>query len=114
MIVDTGSVPTLLEALRELAFDLSWCYQHATDEVWNRLDPELWRLTSNAWLVLQSASDSKIAAAAADPAFAQEVQELLAARRRFAGSSACGYAGRRQAFKSHNGVLRCLRRATMG
>ncbi len=80
MTVDVGSMPALLDALRELALDLSWCYQHGTDEIWERLDPELWRLTNNGWLIVQSLSESKIEAANSDSAFFNDVQDLLAAR----------------------------------
>jgi glycogen phosphorylase len=29
---------------------------HATDKIWERLDPELWTLMRNPWLVLQTVS----------------------------------------------------------
>jgi glycogen phosphorylase len=35
------------EALAELALDLHWSWSHSTDEMWRRLDPELWDLTHN-------------------------------------------------------------------
>ena len=31
-----------LDALNRLALDLSWSWDHSADEVWKRLDPELW------------------------------------------------------------------------
>ncbi len=34
-------------ALRELALDLRWTWDHSTDELWTQLDPELWSLTHN-------------------------------------------------------------------
>ena len=33
------------DALRELALDLRWSFNHAADKIWERLDPELWELT---------------------------------------------------------------------
>ena len=33
------------EALAQLALDLCWSWNHAADELWRRLDEELWELT---------------------------------------------------------------------
>ena len=35
------------DSLAELALDLRWSWNHATDEVWRQLDPALWELTQN-------------------------------------------------------------------
>ncbi len=35
------------DSLAQLALDLRWSWNHATDHVWRRLDPELWELTHN-------------------------------------------------------------------
>jgi starch phosphorylase len=35
------------DALADLALDLRWSFNHAADEIWQRLDPELWELTHN-------------------------------------------------------------------
>jgi starch phosphorylase len=35
------------DSLAELALDLRWSWNHATDDVWRRLDPTLWELTQN-------------------------------------------------------------------
>ena len=44
------------DSLAELALDLRWSWNHATDEVWRQLDPELWETTQNPWVVLQTVS----------------------------------------------------------
>ncbi|PPK72955.1 uncharacterized protein DUF3417 [Methylobacter tundripaludum] len=52
-------LPTEVEgfdALAELALDMRWSWSHATDQVWGQLDPELWELTQNPWVVLQTVS----------------------------------------------------------
>ena len=52
-------LPTEIEgfdSLAELALDMHWSWNHATDEVWRRLDPELWEITHNPWVVLQTVS----------------------------------------------------------
>ena len=44
------------EFLAELALDMQWSWDHSTDEVWRQLDPELWEITHNPWVVLQTVS----------------------------------------------------------
>ena len=36
-----------LDFLIELALDLSWCWKHAADEIWEKLDLPLWELSHN-------------------------------------------------------------------
>jgi starch phosphorylase len=69
------------DALAELALDLRWAFNHATDAIWQRLDPELWALTHNPWVVLQTASRARLEAVTADPAFQAIVDDLVRERR---------------------------------
>jgi len=39
------------DSLAELALNMRWSWNHATDEVWRRLEPELWETTHNPWVV---------------------------------------------------------------
>jgi starch phosphorylase len=57
----------------------SW--NHATDQVWRQLDPVLWDLTQNPWVVLQTVSREKLQQVLADPAFCKNVDDLVQARR---------------------------------
>ncbi|MFV0341041.1 MAG: DUF3417 domain-containing protein [Parachlamydiaceae bacterium] len=50
----------LYEQIREMALDLRSSWNHATDEIWHRINPELWELTHNPWAVLQTASKERI------------------------------------------------------
>jgi len=70
-----------VESLLALALDLRWSWHHAADELWGQLDPELWALTHNPWVVLQTASRTKLQTLAADPAFHQKVAVLVRAQR---------------------------------
>ena len=65
------------EALAELALNLRWSWNHTTDELWERLDPELWELTENPWLILQTISQNKLNSVLADPDFHQRIADLL-------------------------------------
>ena len=77
-------LPTEIEgfdSLAELALDMRWSWNHATDKVWRQLDPELWELTHNPWVVLQTASRDQIERVLADPVFRKDVDGLVQTRR---------------------------------
>ena len=76
------------DALRELALDLRWSWYHGTDELWSQLDPELWALTHNPWLVLQTASPMRVGELLARPASRARVERLVARRRDYHASPA--------------------------
>ena len=79
-----GNPPTQIEgfdSLAELALNLRWSWNHATDEVWRQLDPELWEITHNPWVVLQTASRDQIKRVLADPVFRKNVDGLVQTRR---------------------------------
>src|SRR6202142_3635808 len=84
-------LPTELEgfdALAELALDMHWYWNHSADEVWKQLDPDLWDLTYNAWVVLQTVSRDRLRNALADPTFRKKVDDLLRASRQATESPA--------------------------
>ena len=63
--------------LRDLALDLRWSWNHAADELWSRIDPELWALSHNAWVIIQTASRERLNACLADAAFRDKVEKAL-------------------------------------
>lgn len=69
------------EALNELALDLRWSWNHASDELWAKLHAELWELTRNPWLVLQSASRAHLATLVADPEYRRAIDRALQSKR---------------------------------
>jgi len=64
------------DALTELALDLRWSFNHAADRVWQQLDAELWELTHNPWVVLQTVSREKLQSVTADPEFQALVTDI--------------------------------------
>ena len=64
------------DSLAELALDMRWSWNHATDEVWRQLDPALWEFRHNPWVVLQTVSRDQIERVLADPAFRKNVDGL--------------------------------------
>jgi starch phosphorylase len=71
-----------MERLQQLALDLFWSWNHSADELWGQIDAELWSLTHNPWVVLQTVSRKKLAQLLSDPAFRQRIDELMERRRR--------------------------------
>ena len=71
----------MFNKLKELALDMLSSWNHATDPVWRQLDPELWDLTQNPWVVLQTVSREKIQSLLADPVFRNIVDDLVQSRR---------------------------------
>jgi glycogen phosphorylase len=69
------------DSLAELALDMRWSWNHCTDEVWRLLDPTLWQLTQNPWVVLQTVSRDRLERLLADSAFRKKVDDLLQATR---------------------------------
>lgn len=65
------------DSLAELALDMRWSWNHATDEVWRELDPVLWDLTHHPCDVLQTVSREKVRRVLADPAFRKKINALV-------------------------------------
>jgi len=76
------------DSLAELALDMHWSWNHATDQVWRRLDPDLWESTKNPWIVLQTASRQQIEQLLLDPEFCELVAGLVETNRKRVESSA--------------------------
>jgi starch phosphorylase len=75
-------LPEGLEGLAEIGLDLRWSWSHATDPLWERLDPELWNLTRNPWLILQSVSSARLQALTGDADFIRQLNEQVRAHRK--------------------------------
>ena len=76
------------DSLAELALDMRWAWNHATDDVWRELDPVLWDLTHHPCDVLQTVSREKIGRALADPAFRRKIDDLVLAKKQAAEAPA--------------------------
>ena len=76
------------DLLAELALDMRSSWNHATDEVWRQLDPELWEMTQNAWVVLQTVSREKLQRVLSNPVFRKNVDGMVQARRDAAAAPA--------------------------
>jgi glycogen phosphorylase len=87
MELDYNSLPQApegIEYLEELAFDLRTTWEHGTDDIWRRLDSELWAATHNARVVLQTVARTRLRNALADPEFLAMLTRVVTERRRTA------------------------------
>jgi starch phosphorylase len=91
---DSQLIPADIEgfsSLAVLALDMRWSWNHAADELWRQLDPNLWAMTHNPWVVLQTAPRDRIAQMLADPRFQEK----------------CGWIGRSQSTGSKSASVAC-------
>ncbi|MFC4873536.1 alpha-glucan family phosphorylase [Negadavirga shengliensis] len=72
-----------VDLLAQLALDMRWSWNHAADSIWQQIDPEIWELTHNPWIVLQSVSKEKLEKTLKEPGFLEEVQTLWESKVRF-------------------------------
>jgi glycogen phosphorylase len=75
------TVPDALRGLVDLALDMRWSWSHSSDELWERLAPELWGATHNPWHILQTIAQTTLDEFAADPKFLGLVERHLQVRR---------------------------------
>lgn len=71
-----------MDDLVELALDMRWSWNHSVDALWQHIDPDLWDLTYNPWLVLQTVSRDRIRQVLADPGIRELMDGLLHSKRR--------------------------------
>ncbi|MDA8387428.1 MAG: alpha-glucan family phosphorylase [Nitrospiraceae bacterium] len=64
-------------SLAELALDMRFAWSRSADVIWNRLDPVLWELTNNPWVVLQAVSRDRLRSQLGDPAFRKKIDACL-------------------------------------
>jgi len=78
--MNASSGSTVVDSLTELALNLDWSWSHAADDLWRQLDPELWELTHNPWVILQTVSRERLQAVSATPQFQRTLNQVLETR----------------------------------
>jgi starch phosphorylase len=73
-----------IESLAALALDIRWSWNHEADELWYQLDPPLWELTHNPWIILQTVSKDRLEHLLADAAFRNRIDELIKLKEQYA------------------------------
>jgi len=77
------NLPEPISALRDLAIDLRWTWNHENDALWERVDERLWARSENPWSMLQNASAERLQRLAADGDFLHRLAGLVEARKRY-------------------------------
>jgi starch phosphorylase len=75
--------PLGIDALRELALNLYWSWNHGSDKLWEALDNYLWETTQNPWVILQTVSHDKVKTLLATPDFQELLSTLISHKRKF-------------------------------
>jgi starch phosphorylase len=84
-----NTAPALgIDALKELALNLHWSWNHIADPLWEALDNYLWETTQNPWVILQTVSADKVKTLLATPDFQQLLSRLLEHKRKFFSADA--------------------------
>jgi starch phosphorylase len=68
------------------------------DDLWSRIDPETWELTSNPWVILQNVGETRLNELAADAEFRRELERVAGMRAEYRGAPGWygqAYPGRR-------------------
>ncbi len=60
MEADSSSQNSAMDALTEIALNLRWSWNHAADDLWSQLDPELWELMRGPWAMLRTVSQERL------------------------------------------------------
>src|SRR5271168_2689501 len=63
--------------LVELALNLRWSWNHASDWIWKNLDSELWESTQNPWIILRTVSRDELTSRLGNPEFRKILHECL-------------------------------------
>ena len=71
---------SVVESLTELALNLDWSWSHNADDLWRQLDPELWGLTHNPWMILQTVSRERLEVVTSAPQFQRTLDQVLETR----------------------------------
>jgi starch phosphorylase len=75
--VRTRELPTTLKPLEKLSWNYRWCWAPDGPEIFRDLDPGLWQqVEQNPKALLTQISDLQLTQMAADPAFADRVEQL--------------------------------------
>jgi starch phosphorylase len=80
------SLPPVLSPLRDLAYNLHWCWHLEVIDLFRRLDRDLWEETGhNPLLMLSELSQQRLAEAAADTGFVAQMKRVFQAFNRYMG-----------------------------
>lgn len=80
---------SVFDSLSEIALDMRWSFNHSADRLWEQLNTELWDLTHNPWVVLQTVSRDRLQTVTAEPEFQKLLADVMQERQ--AGERSAGW-----------------------
>ena len=75
-------LPEKLKGLAELAVDTRWSWDRHAEELWRKIDAEMWDATGNPWFILESVSQEKLEQLAQDRSFLRLIDQQVQAMKR--------------------------------
>lgn len=83
------SLPRAIEGLREIAYNLSWCWSHDSIALFRRLDSDLWDTCGhNPVLLLGTIEQEKLEAASRDEAFLAHLDRVASSLKTYLSNTA--------------------------
>ena len=76
-------LPHTLQGLYELANDVRWTWNHASDQLWRTIDADSWQAHRNPYAILQTTTNSRFEMLAKDNFFLQQLKLVLDDRQRY-------------------------------
>lgn len=64
-------------ALRQLALNLRWSWNHASDAIWEEIDADAWDTTRNPWGILQTVSRKRLHQLLHDKIFLAKLDKVI-------------------------------------
>ncbi len=112
------SLPPAIENLREVAYNLSWCWSHDSIALFRRLDSELWDTCGhNPVLLLGTIEQGKLEAASRDEGFLAHLNRVDSNLKTYLGNNATWFGKIQEAahkdllvayFSAEFGLTECL------
>jgi starch phosphorylase len=72
-----------LQSLFTLASDLRWAWSRTSDEIWEIIDSDTWKLTRNPWLIINTVAPERLEKLLRDDRFREKLDSSLAALRAY-------------------------------
>ena len=80
------NLPTQLESLREIVFNLWWTWEPSARRLFRHLDPELWdRTNHNPLRMLQLSRQARLVEVAKDEVFLRDLADVYGAYKKYLG-----------------------------
>ena len=77
------AMPEGLEGLAEIGLDLRWSWSHKSDVLWEEINTDIWEITRNPWLILQTISEARLKSLAENKSFGQKLKQQVEQHKKY-------------------------------